>query len=176
MKSIDRRSAAKRTAFLTLFLIGIISGASTFKADFSGTWTFDPLKSNLPESGMMAPIKMTITQEKNAIVIQRIWRNQQNENIAMTDNIPFDGKETSGTGFANSTRRSSMAWESGDTFRIKMTVQGTFEGKAFHVGIAEKWTLSSDRNTLTIDRESNGSRGLIITKHAYNRETMLSRK
>lgn len=170
MKPTVTQGAEKKIAILAVVMMAILSSASTFKADFSGQWTFDPIKSNVGESSMMAPLKMVITQEKNAIVIQRVSRNQQNETISMTDNIPFDGKETDGTGFANSTRRSSMAWESSDAFRIKIAVQGTFDGNPFNVAITEKWTLSSDRAILTIDRESNGSRGLIITKHVYNRE------
>jgi hypothetical protein len=176
MKSEGIQRAEKRIAFLTVILIALMSSASTFKADFSGEWTFDPIKSNLAESSMMAPIKMIISQEKNAMMIQRMSRNQQNENITVSDNIPFDGSEIAGTGFANSTRRSSMTWESNDTFKIKVVVNGTFEGNTYNVTITEKWMLSSDRSALTIDRESNGSRGLIITKHVYNREMAVSRK
>ncbi|HZX73816.1 MAG TPA: hypothetical protein VFE57_05300 [Cyclobacteriaceae bacterium] len=166
----------KITAVLMVMMVGLVSVASTIKADFSGEWTFDPLKSNMSESSMMAPIKMIITQEKNSIVIQRVSRNQQNENMSMTDNISFDGKETDGTGFANSTRRSSMVWESNNSFKLKISVSGTMEGTPFNVSITEDWSLSSDRNTLTIDREANGTRGLVITKHVYNREIISSKK
>lgn len=168
--------AERITALLAIVIAALFSSSAGIKADFSGEWTFDPLKSNMSEASMMAPIKMVITQEKNAIVIQRVSRNQQNENISMTDNIAFDGKETDGTGFANSTRRSSMVWESTSSFKIKIAVSGTFEGNSFNVSITENWSLSADRNILTIDREANGTRGLIITKHVYNRELISTRR
>src|SRR6478736_2512483 len=161
MKRIKVIFRAERVvSMLAIVIAALFSSAAGVKADFSGEWVFDPLKSNLSESSMMAPIKMVITQEKNAIVIQRVSRNQQNENMSMTDNISFDGKETDGTGFANSTRRSSMVWESNNSFKLKISVSGTMEGTPFNVSITEDWSLSSDRNTLTIDREANGTRGL----------------
>ena len=175
-KSIKTSGLEKKVALFAVMVIAVISSASTFKADFSGQWTFDPIKSNLNESGMMAPIKMIISQEKNNIVIQRISRNQQSETITLTDNISFDGKETDGTGFLNSTRRSSMTWESNDMFKIRIAIHGNVEGNAFAVAITETWTISPDRNALTIDRESNGTRGLMLTKHVYNREMTMSKR
>ena len=174
--STSKSASVKKTALLAIMIVALLCTASTFKADFSGQWSFDPIKSNMSESGMMAPVKMMVTQEKSAIVIQRISRNQQNENMIVTDNISFDGKETEGTGFANSSRRSSMAWETSDAFKLRININGTTDNGAFNVALVEKWSLSADGNILTIDRESNGSRGLIITKHVYNREMLVSMK
>jgi len=174
MKTIIR--AEKIAGLCMVIIVALISTAATIKADFSGQWSFDLIKSNMNEPGMMTPMKMVVTQEKKAIIIQRLSRNSQDENISVIDNISFDGKETESTGFANFTRRSSMVWVSSSAFKVKIAISGTFDGNPINVSITEDWSLSADRNTLTIDRESNGPRGLLIAKYVYDREVISSRR
>jgi hypothetical protein len=122
------------------------------KPSFTGEWKMNPSKSDF---GMMpAPSSMTqkITHSEPDLRVVSTQVGQQGE-FTSDSKYTTDGKECVNK-FREFERKSTLKWE-GDILVIesKMDIQGTA------VTISEKWSLSEDGKTLTINRHFSSPQG-----------------
>jgi hypothetical protein len=134
---------------ITLLLFAVNGHA---KPNFSGDWKMNPAKSDF--GSMPAPTS----------IVQKIVHNEPDIKVITTQvgemgeftadySYTTDGKECVNK-FRDIDRKSTLNWE-GDTLVIesKMDVQGNA------VGVTEKWSLSEDGKTLTVNRHFVGPQG-----------------
>ncbi len=144
------RKTRSGPALIVLFIaMSSLASAMDPRPDFSGTWSMDLQKSDL--AGEPAPSSKTqrVEQEGNAltVVIDEISTQGPVHGEA---HYTLDGKEAVNTVFGNALS-STVTWE-GQT--MVMRTSGDFGGAA--ILLVDRWSLSPDRNTLTIARRFQG--------------------
>jgi hypothetical protein len=167
-------NGSKNIATFLIVLATVISGvAAVLATDFSGTWALDQAKSNLPEGrgGRGAAAKLTVTQDKDAVLVLRT-NNGQNGEVVTTEKLTLDGKEVLATGGREGSVRKSTLTVSPDknSLTVNSDLKTTFGDQTFESKIKEVWTLSADGKTLTIDQESVSQRGTTTLKLVYNKQ------
>ena len=142
---------AKRLMFVALMLT-LCASIAMAKPNFSGEWKMNPSKSDF---GMMpAPTsmvqKVTHNDPELKVVITRVG--EQGE-ITSNSTYTTDGKECINKGRMGEIK-STLKWE-GDTLVIES--KADFGGNP--VTITNKWTLSEDGKTLTINGHFSSTQG-----------------
>ncbi|HZX74761.1 MAG TPA: hypothetical protein VFE57_10085, partial [Cyclobacteriaceae bacterium] len=156
-KHVTTLKPAIVTSSLVLLLM-ICTAASMMKPDFTGEWTLDRGKSNLGEFGdRMAPGKLSVKVQADVMTVVRNVSSPMGETVT-TDKITLDGKESlSSGGREGSTRKTTSKLSDDQNSIIVNTVTNlTFDGNAFEIKATEKWALSADGKTLTIDVKFSG--------------------
>ena len=149
-----------------ILLAGFSNSAKSQKANFSGIWKVDSLKSNY--GGFVSAVALKIEQTTDTISIKATIRTGRGEIRSFTEKLSLDGKTMTNT---SGTTKSNLS--------IKWSGQALVETSYFHENThnstyqaTETWTLSPDSKTLTIDRvvanDGNGGHG--TSKTVYNRE------
>ena len=157
---------AYSAVFALILLAGCSNSAKSQKANFSGIWKVDSLKSN--NGGFVSAVTLKIEQTTDTISIKPTLRTGRGEIRSFTIKLPLDGKTVTNT---SGTTKSSLS--------IKWSGQALVETSSFYENThnttyqaTETWTLSPDSKTLTIDRvvanDGNGGHG--TSKAVYNRE------
>jgi hypothetical protein len=149
-----------------ILLAGFSNSAKSQKANYSGNWKVDSLKSN--HGGFVSAVALKIEQTRDSISIKATVRTGRGEIHSFTEKLPLDGKtmtKTSGTTKSNL----SIKW-SGKTLVETSNFYESTHNTTYQA--TETWTLSPDNKTLTIDRvvanDGNGGHG--TSKTVYNRE------
>jgi len=150
------------------FLIGVVFLAAAAlpapaKPNFSGDWKVDLSKSEFGQ--MPAPNSMTIkvTHAEPKVTSATRMASDMGE-FEINATYTTDGKETTNQGAGGGTTTSTAKWD-GDALII--STKGRFGDNDFTM--TEKWTLSEDGKTITIDRTFHSAMGdaaqkLILTK------------
>ena len=131
--------------------------------DFSGAWTLDVGRSAF---GMMpAPQRQTMTVEQRGAALRTTTvtvspRGERSASAAYT----IDGRPARNAGAGGSEVTSTLAWD-GPVLTIASRA-GTPQGE---VTIADRWSLSADRQTLTIDRRLRAATGDMEQRLVYTR-------
>ncbi len=107
-----------------LFIAASVSLSSfAKKSDFSGTWTLNETESKMNAEFSFAPLVITITQEKNAMNLEREYEFQGNA-MTMSDSYTLDGKESINAGWQDSETVSIATWgDKGKSLTIVTTVE-----------------------------------------------------
>src|SRR5579885_2927255 len=137
------------------------------KANFSGDWKLNESKSDFGQrGGRFATRELKVDQKDNAISITRITPSfQGGDDVTSTETLPFDGKEVEGTGFANSTRKSSLKWAGdGQTFTITTNTTMERNGQTISFSATETWALGDEGKSLTITTTRTTPQGEMTTK------------
>ena len=166
MTTFFNRLSAGKVRFLGLSALSLILVAASAaivirNADFKGEWAFNEQKSKLAEGrGRMAAQKMKVSQDGDALVIDRTSNTPNGETVSYTDKLTFDGKTSESTVFGNSKKKSTAAWSSnGEEMTINSTINFERDGNTFEVKITEVWKLLDGGKTLSIDYTSVSQRG-----------------
>lgn len=163
-----RRLSTILTAVATITLFSAFS----FKAaNFSGTWKLNEGKSELGQFGTRgAAIKIVIKQTAETFKFVRTTTNGFDGNaMDITENIII-GKESENIGFANGMKISTLTWEAGEqSFKVNFLLKLDFQGQAMELKGNEKWEISTDGNTLTINSTISTPQGDFSTKSVYDK-------
>jgi len=138
------------TVMVALFILPVKMNAQGAKANFSGSWAFNESKSNLGEGrGFRSATQMTVTQDWNNLIVDRVRTNQNGEATTTTEKYTLDGKEsvnTSGRGPS----KTVVTW-SADGNSLNFAITRTFDrnGETTEMKSTEVWTLT-DAKTLSV--------------------------
>ncbi|MDZ7371021.1 MAG: hypothetical protein ONB12_07625 [candidate division KSB1 bacterium] len=161
-----------KKAFVLVSILSLALFAAS--VNFSGSWELDRNKSDLPDmgqgpggrgfGGFVAP-KMKVTQEANALTIERTMVGFDGNERTITTNTTLDGKVTK-TSNERGESEVKAEWKDKalviDTLRKFQGQMGSFESKR-----VETWTLSADGKELTIEFTQSSPRGDMKGKAVY---------
>lgn len=167
-------------SLLLIFALPTITGAQT--PDLAGTWTLNTEKSELPKppegarrgGGMMrgdagVPGRLVITVDGDRITITRPMRTRQGEGEQVWS-FAADGKphaQESRFGSASIT----ASWKEGTLIIVQKT-EFERQGRTMSFEMNERYTLSGDGATLTVEGSRSGRMGMGETswKAVYDRK------
>lgn len=151
------------------FLLSFLSMPE--RANFGGQWKLNEGKSELGEFGGFAPKSIKVEQKQDAITITQV--NAFNgEEMTRTETLTFDGKETeTAGGFGNAKRKSTAKWSDDEkTLTVNFVLKIEFNGETNELKGTEKYSLSSDGKSLTLQSNSAGPQGDISSKAVYDKQ------
>ena len=141
-------SSILRPFAATVLCLAVASAAP----NYSGEWKLNAAKSNF--GPMPAPDTMTqkIKHEEPNLSLAIAQAGQQGE---FTYELKYttDGKESTNT-IRDNEMKSTAKWD-GDA--LKISTKASFQGNP--VSLDDKWTLSEDGKTLTVNRKINSAMG-----------------
>jgi hypothetical protein len=159
MKKIDECSMGTRQylsllIILVVFVSVLIPGnayAQTKRANFSGTWIFNELKSKFVEGrGFRNIVRLTVTQSGNKLSVLRARVSLNGDTTYFTEKYTLDGKES-----VNNTSRGPsktiLTW-SGDKQTLIFAVERSFEwkGETTTLKSGETWNLGDPKTLIII--------------------------
>lgn len=142
-------------------MLAAIPSNSRAAADinFSGNWTLNESKSNVGEGRFRMSPKMTVKQEGNSLVVDRVRSDRDGQERTMTDEYTLDGKQTVDES-ENRTVKSTAAWSAdGNSLVIKSETTMSRQGQTFEMSGTETWSLSADGKILTVKSASSSQMG-----------------
>ena len=158
---------------LSAAVLLICSAATTIVlvADFSGQWTLNEQKSELGQyGGRMAPKKLKIDGQADAITYERFSTNQNGDEVIMKEKLTFDGKESESTVFGNSKKKSTAKWsDDGQALTVNSTILLDRNGETIEIKLTETWKLIDNGQALSLESTSNSSFGTNTMKLFYDK-------
>lgn len=156
-----------------LSLLFVCSAATTIiaNADFKGDWTFNEQKSKLAEGRFrMNAQKIKVTQDGDALVVERTSASPNGETMTSTEKLTFDGKPAESTVFNNSKKKSTASWsQDGQQMTINSTINVDMNGNQFEIKVVEVWKLIDGGKSLSVDYTSTSTRGTSTNTFVYDK-------
>jgi hypothetical protein len=141
--------------------------------DFSGEWVMNVEKSGFEQDReghrrLNNPITMTVTQDDKELVVVRMRKGRDGEDVKTILTYSLKGKKTKNkTDFG--TMESTVKWiEEGTKLELVSSTEVKREGMKFNVENLQTWSLDGD--VLTIDTVRNTPRGEIKSTAVYERK------
>ncbi len=169
--------------FGTLLLCSVFAFGQNETANYAGSWTLDVGKSELGERARVKSMTMTVTQTASEISYERLVEREEGNGMGagmgagmggggrggmgggmrgmfggnQSAKYALDGKETTSQGEMG-TAKLQAKFEKGV---LKLTQKRTLETPmgSITINTTEKWTLSDDGKTLTVNTETATRRG-----------------
>ena len=177
-------------AIFAVMALAISAAAQDKTANFSGTWELDVAKSKLGDRAMIESQTLTVTQTDKDITIKTDTKRTPPPADAAAspraggrmgggfgggdDNVTYtlDGKEvkTEVDGRMGKMPVTRSAKISGGKLQISSSRTFTGQNGEMTMTNKEKWELSSDGKTLTINAERSGMRGAESTTKVFNKK------
>jgi hypothetical protein len=148
---------------LALLVVAALAIPASAKTDFSGSWKLVADKSDFGPMPPPEKYEQTVDHKDPELKISLVQAGQQGEMKAeMAYNT--EGKETTNEIRGNAVK-STAKWE-GDALLIesKMDIQGN------ELKLADKWSLSEDGKTLTMNRKINAPQGEFEMKMVLSKQ------
>ncbi len=189
---LTRSNSMKRNYFfaaiISLFVFGIAVSAQDKTANYAGTWTLDVSKSKLGERSMIEGQTLTVTQTDKEITIQTATKRtpppadaQQGARMGGrmgggmmgggdgTTTYSLDGKDTKKEIDGRMGKIPVTLKAKTEGGKLHLTSSSTFTGPNGEVTTTtkEKWELSKDGKTLTVDTERSTPRGTESTTKVF---------
>jgi hypothetical protein len=168
-----RSKFAAAGAGLAAFVLFAAVAAAAAKPNFAGTWVLDAAKSEGvggPQGGPAAEETMTIKQDGDKLTVERKIKGQQGERT-VNDTYTADGKETDFTMQmrGNETKGKRTAKWSADGNMLEVNDKVSFDTPqgAMSTEAHNKWSLSADGKTLTVEGTRTSPRGEQKSKRVY---------
>lgn len=132
----------------TIALILALTLCAAAKPDFSGSWKTNAAKSDF--GPMPPPDKwdMVVEHKDPALKVKTTMANQMGERTNEAS-YTTDGAETT-VGEGQGQTRAVVTWD-GDSILIKTTRKANMQGEEIEIKGSEKWTLSGDGKSITVD-------------------------
>jgi hypothetical protein len=169
---IDFKNNGK--SLLTILIVSflMLSGASVIaqNPNFTGSWKLNESKSTLPEMGFRRPAtKITVKQDNIALNADRVSAGRDGEERVTKEKVTLDGKVSENVVMQDRTRKSTATWSAdGKVLEIKSSMTFDMNGETREMKSSEKWKLSADKNTLTIEAITDGRDGEIKSTLVYD--------
>jgi hypothetical protein len=170
MKNRLRVGVVLRVGMVVLAAVALGAVTVAAKANFSGVWTLD--KSEGLPPGMTQVL--TITQNGDRVEVERKVKMAEGEERTVNDAFVLDGKEADfkpliigGGATVKKAKRTSKWAEDGNGFDAaeEATLDGP-EGEDT-IKVTQRWSLSADAKTLTIELDMQGPGGAVKTKRVF---------
>jgi hypothetical protein len=161
-----------RLSMLIIFGIFSFTTASTFaqKTNYSGSWTLNEGKSNLGENRFRMGLKITATQDANALNLERLSKGRDDEDRVTKEKYTLDGTECENTVFQTTVRKSKATWSSdGKILTINSIMTFERDGEKMEMKSTESWNLSADGKTLTIESTMTTPNGDVKQTRVYDK-------
>lgn len=165
----------KRTAVWTAAIVLAVTSAAFAQAkpDFSGTWTLDRDKSEMPQmggrpgggGGMMGDVSVTIKQTADTLAIEQ----KMGEMGSRTLNYKLDGSESVNPGARGGEAKSTSKWDG-----AKLITEGTqtMSGPNGEVTIKSKEVRSLQPDgTMLVEVTRETPRGTTTSKLVFKKTT-----
>jgi hypothetical protein len=159
--------------FIVAFLMtSFVTDAAAKKAKFSGEWTLNKGKSNIPEYGeMMAVTKMIINQKGKKLEIEKHGTSMEGESYTITEKYTLDGKECENIVYETTKKKSTVNWsEDKQSLTITSTMVFEMEGNEFEVKTIEILKFTEDGNSLSMNQNISTEFGDLENKLVYDKE------
>ena len=168
MTSIKKMSITLTAAFVLICSAATVNAQN---ANFAGDWTLNEGKSELGQfGGRMAPKKLKIEGQADAISFERHSTNQNGDAVTTKEKLSFDGKETESTVWNNSKKKSSAKWSAdGQTLNVNSTILLDRNGEVTEIKVTEVWKLIDNGQALALESTSNSSFGTNTMKLVYDK-------
>jgi len=142
----------------------------TYKAaNFSGTWTLDESASELGQFGARgAYSKIVIDQSAESIKMTLSGAGFDGSNYEIVETHAV-GKESQNTGIMNSKKTSTLSWDGDQRFKVDIKLSLEFNGQSLDLTGVEKWEISADGKTLTLNSTITTPQGEMSTKAVYRK-------
>ncbi|MBK5294611.1 MAG: hypothetical protein JJE04_23385 [Acidobacteriia bacterium] len=147
----------QRRLIAMLLAYGLSVLAAVAKPNFSGDWKMDPAKSDFGPMPTPDLLTYKIKHEEPTVEMASQQKGAQGEYEA-NSKYTTDGKECVNT-IRNTEIKSTVTWD-GDS--IKMVSKLIFQGA--DLTLDDKWTLSEDGKTITVDRQISSPQGDLTMK------------
>ncbi len=161
--------------FGTLLLCSVFAFGQNETANYAGSWTLDVGKSELGERARVKSMTMTVTQTASEISYERLVEREEGNGMGaggrggmgggmrgmfggnQSAKFALDGKETTSQGEMGTAKLQAKS-EKGV---LKLTQKRTLDTPmgSITINTTEKWTLSDDGKTLTVNSETTTPRG-----------------
>lgn len=165
MQILKRTLAVAATLLVAAGAPAVVAAQSP---NFSGRWELSPAKSNFGDMAAGAPTKstMVIVQSPGAVKVDQSMTTPQGDMKSATE-YTLDGKQSTSSA-PDGSPMTHTARMDGETLEIatKIAMQGA---DIVRLG---RWTLSPDRNTLTIDLNLTTPMGATKMKLVYDKKTL----
>ena len=152
------------SGFLLIGMLAVLATAqANAKPNFSGEWKLNASKS---EFGPMPAPTSRVDKITHADPDLKVKTTQSGQNGDMSFEFTYstDGKETTNELRGNATK-STAKWE-GDTLVI--STKASFQGN--DITLTDKWMLSEDGKTLTVNRKITASQGEFELKSVMEKQ------
>lgn len=166
--------AAVGVVLAAFVLVATVAAAA--KTNLSGTWVLDASKSEGvggPQGGPAAEETMTIKQDGDKLTVERKIKGQQGERV-QNDTYTADGKETDFTmqmrGNEAKGKRTSKWSADGIMLEVNDKVSFDTPNGAMATEAHNKWSLSADGKTLTVEGTRTSPRGEQKSKRVYTKQ------
>lgn len=173
MKKIETKKAGKGLLAILFVSIFMLSVTSVFaqNANYSGTWSFNESKSKLPEMGFRrAATKIIVAQDNLVLNAERVSQGRDGEERITKEKFTLDGKECENVAFMDRTRKSVATWSAdGKVLTIKSSMIFDRNGESRETKSSEVWSLSDDKNTLTVESTMDGRDGEMKSTLVYDK-------
>jgi hypothetical protein len=144
-------------------LLGLAAASASAKPNFAGNWKLNTAKSDFGQFPAPSSMTQTITHEDPSLKVAAKMATD-NGDFEFESNYSTDAKETTNT-FGPNEMKSVAKWD-GDTLAIQ--TKGSFGDS--EVTIKDKWELSADGKTLTIQRHFSSSQGEMDQKMIFEKQ------
>ena len=153
------------SAILALALTCTLAAAD--KPDFTGSWKMNAAKSDF--GPMPPPDKwdMAVEHKDPALKVKTTMANQMGER---TNEAAYttDGKETT-VGEGAGQTQATVTWD-GESIVFKTVRKANMQGEQIEIKGVEKWTLSGDGKTLTVDMTLTAPMGEFQMKRVMDKQ------
>jgi hypothetical protein len=177
-------------AVISLFVLAISAAAQDKATNFSGAWELDVSKSKLGERAMIESQTLTVTQTDKDITIQTATKRtpppadaapngrgggRMGGGFGGGDNtltFTLDGKETKTEVEGRMGKMPVTQKAKWDGAKLQLSTSRSFNGPDGEMTMTtkDKWELSSDGKTLTINSERSGMRGNESSTKVYSKK------
>lgn len=137
------------------------------RPDFSGSWKTNPARSDF--GPMPPPDKwdMAVEHKDPTLKVKTTMANQMGERTSEAT-YTTDGVEAT-VGEGQSQTRATVTWD-GDSIVFKTTRKANMQGEEIEIKGAEKWTLSGDGKTITVDMTLSAPMGEFTMKRVMEKQ------
>lgn len=170
----------RKIALILLMIILALPVYAQDKPDFSGIWTIDKEKTQMPDTGrrrMSPPEKVMITQKGKDIKIETV-HNFRGEDRSDIKKLEIGAKEKKIESMMFRGRQEgeppvTMAkaeWDkSGKSLVVTANTTGTFRDQEFSWTTITTYSLSNNSKTLTVHNKMSSRRGDMESTLVYNK-------
>ncbi len=151
-----------RGIFILITVLVLASGLAA-KPNFTGDWKLNPAKSDFGQFPAPSKLTMSIGHDDPNLKVSTSMAGDYGE-FTWEAAYTTDGKECINK-MRDNESKSTVTWD-GDILLIN--TKTSFGGN--DMTISDKWTLSADGKTLTIDRKFASSQGEMVQKIAMDKQ------
>lgn len=161
-------SEAVRFAIWMAFIF-ICTHVQAQKANFSGTWKLNKEKTDFGKlSENVVPIKVSVDQDSDTIIIDRLTKNSVKELHSYIERLPFNGSNVEN--MINLYTKKVASIQLGNGAQLTETAQYiNYSDNVRYKGI-ETWILSNAGKTLTVTREDKANGSSYLRKMIYDKQ------